>query len=180
MVNDRSYRKALKPEIAQEEIRKNAGTQFDPLLAAEFLNLLEGNSEIALGEKVGAEVERKSGLLSEIDAEGTGVTVPIAYSRYMLNLNETIIEVDDRFEEITGYTRDDVVGKLSQYELIPVEDRAHYTLQVTKQFKQGDMAYLRHEIRRKDGEIIQVACYGRRYYDSAIKAFRNEIIIFQL
>ena len=180
MVNDRSYRKALKPEVAQEEIRRNAGTQFDPALAKEFLDLLEGHSEIALGEKVGPEAERKGGLLPEIDAEATGVTVPIAYSRYMLDLNETIIEVDDRFEEITGYTREDAVGKLSQYDLIPAGDRAHYMLQVSMQFKQGDMAYLRHEIRRKDGEIIQVACYGRRYYDSAIKAFRSEIIIFRL
>ena len=32
----------------------------------------------------------------------------------------------------------------------------------------------------KDGERIQVACYGRRYYDSAVKAHRNEIIIFRL
>ena len=42
------------------------------------------------------------------------------------------------------------------------------------------MAYLRHEIQRRDGERIQVACYGRRYFDSAARTFRNEIIIFRL
>ena len=180
MVNDRSYRKALKPEKAQEEIRVNAGTQFDPALAAEFLALLADHPEIALGEKVGPEAERRGVAALTAEANATSVTAPIAYSRYMLDLSETIIGVDHRFEEITGYTALDAVGRMSQFDLIPAEDRAHYMLQVSKQFTQGDMAYLRHEIMRKDGSRIQVACYGRRYYDSAVKAYRNEIIIFRL
>ena len=114
------------------------------------------------------------------DAEATGGTVPIAYSRYMLDLNETIFEVDRQFEEITGYTREDVVGKMSQFDLIPPDDRAHYMIQVNRQFTQGYGACLRHEILRKDGKRVQVACYGRRYYDSATKAYRSEIIIFRL
>ena len=180
MVNDRSYRKALTPEAAQQEIRRNAGTQFDPALAGEFLTLLAENPEIARGEKVGPEAEGHGRFAPLMAAEGTGVTVPIAYSRYMLDLNETIIEADRRFEEITGYAVEDAVGKMTQFDLIPPEDRAHYMLQVSRQFTQGDMAYLRHEILRKDGVKVKVACYGRRYYDSAVKAFRNEIIIFQL
>ena len=180
MVNDRSYRKALTPEAAQEEIRVNAGTQFDPTLAAEFLKLLEEYPEIARGEKVDMSLEWDGRSAPTMDVQATGVTVPIAYSRYMLDLSETIIEVDGRFEEITGYAREDVVGRMTQFDLIPVEDRAHYVLQVSKQFGQGDMVYLRHEILRKDGARIQVACYGRRYFDSAVKAYRNEIIIFQL
>ncbi len=180
MVNDRSYRKALTPEAAQREIRDNAGTQFDPMLAEEFLKLLEENPEIARGEKVGPEAEGRGASAPAAQTEATGVTVPIAYSRYLLDLNETIIEADDRFEEITGYSRLDAVGNMTQFDLIPPEDRAYYVLQVGKQFAQGDMAYLRHEILRKDGTKIRVACYGRRYYDSAIKAYRSEIIIFQL
>ena len=180
MVNDRSYRKALKPEKAQEEIRVNAGTQFDPVLAREFLKLLEDNPQLAYGEKVAGAAEESVVTALTADADATGATMPIAYSRYMLDVNETIIEVDDRFEEITGYSREDAVGKMTQFDLIPTEDRSFYMLQVGRQFTQGDMAYLRHEIRRKDGVRIQVACYGRRYYDSAVKAHRNEIIIFRL
>ena len=41
MVNDRAYRKGLEPAQAQEEIRRNAGTQFDPILAEQFLKMLE-------------------------------------------------------------------------------------------------------------------------------------------
>lgn len=180
MVNDRCYRKALTPEQAQREIRDNAGTQFDPRLAEEFLKLLADEPEIARGEKVGAAAEEGGAAAPSEADEPTGVTVPIAYSRYRLDVNEIIIEVDERFQEITGYAREDAVGRMAQLDLIPPEDRAHYAVQVGKQFAQGDMAYLRHEILRKDGGKVQVACYGRRYYDSALKAFRHEIIIFQL
>jgi len=41
MTEDRVYRKALPREQAIEEIRKNAGMQFDPQIAAVFLDVLE-------------------------------------------------------------------------------------------------------------------------------------------
>ena len=41
MTEDRVYRKALSRETAMEEIRKNAGTQFDPQIAKVFLEILE-------------------------------------------------------------------------------------------------------------------------------------------
>ncbi len=41
MTEDRVYRKALPREQAIEEIRKNAGAQFDPQIAAVFLDILE-------------------------------------------------------------------------------------------------------------------------------------------
>lgn len=43
MTQDRVYRKALPRPIVLEEIRKNAGTQFDPYIAAFFLEILEHN-----------------------------------------------------------------------------------------------------------------------------------------
>ena len=41
MTEDRVYRKALSPKAAMEEIRKNAGTQFDPQIAAVFLEIVQ-------------------------------------------------------------------------------------------------------------------------------------------
>ena len=41
MTEDRVYRKALTREAAMDEIRKNAGTQFDPQIAALFLEMIE-------------------------------------------------------------------------------------------------------------------------------------------
>ena len=44
MTNDRVYRKALSREAAVAEIKNNAGSQFDPEIAAVFLQLLEQNN----------------------------------------------------------------------------------------------------------------------------------------
>ena len=59
-------------------------------------------------------------------------------------------------------------------------DQYRHWFRFGEQFTHGSMAYLRHAIQRKDGERIQVACYGKQYFDSAVKVFKSEIIIFQL
>ena len=40
MTQDRAYRKAMPVEVALEEIRRNAGTQFDPSVARAFLGMM--------------------------------------------------------------------------------------------------------------------------------------------
>ena len=141
--------------------------------------MLEEQPELARGEKVSGD-EEQAFTPPDVSADATGFAVPIAYSRYVMNENSIITEVDARFEEITGYSPEEAIGKLKQIELIPPEDRAFYLMQVVNQFSSGDMAYLRHSVLRKDGQRVQVACYGKRYFDSAIRTFKSEIIIFQL
>ena len=87
-------------------------------------------------------------------------------------------EVDDSFEGMTGYAREDAVGRMTQYDLIPEEERAYYIDRVRGQFAKGDIAYLRHPLRRKDGSVIEVICHGERYFDSSVKAFRSTILVF--
>ncbi len=49
MTNDRAYRSALSPQKAREELRQNAGTQFDPRVVEAFLALLEEDAFADVG-----------------------------------------------------------------------------------------------------------------------------------
>jgi len=44
-------------------------------------------------------------------------------------------------------------------------------------FSLMDKATWLHEILKKDGSRISVLCMGKKYYDSALKAYRSEILI---
>ena len=179
MVNDRCYRKALSPEEAKDEILRNAGTQFDPDLAREFIALLDESPELALGTKTG------SAPLCGFDrfdshATGEGITKPVAYTKYKLNLDDVIIDADDAFVAMTGYTREEAIGKMTQYDLIPEWEREFYVSQVRRQFATGDLAFLRHPLQRKDGTVIQVVCHGERYFDSSVRAYRSTLLVFEV
>ena len=179
MVNDRSYRKGMLPDRAKKQIGDNAGKQFDPYLASEFLILLEEDPSLALGSKTDSEEVQvfESG---SSDFSGDGMTKPVAYSKYFLNYDNVIIEADSSFEALTGYSPDEALGRMSQFDLIPESERAYYIEQVQRQFVEGDIAYLRHPIQRKDGTVVEVICNGARYFDSSVRAFRSKILVFEI
>ena len=101
------------------------------------------------------------------------------YVSSLLDQNQRIIEADDRFQEVTGYAPEEVIGKLSQFDLIPPEDRTYYMEQVGSALAKGSIAYLKHEIVCKNGERCWVVCYGEEYYDSAAKEVRSQILVFR-
>ncbi len=179
MVNDRCYRKALPIEHAMKEIRDNAGTQFDPHMAEVFLELLEESPELALGKKTSAG-EVRVFKKATVHAAKAGNTQPVIYCEYKLDIDDKIIEVDSSFETITGFSEDDIIGKMSQFDLIPPEDLDEYMVHVGNQFSRSNTAYLRHRIRRKDGRIIHVICHGERQFDSATRTFKSTIQIYEV
>ena len=89
---------------------------------------------------------------------------------------QSLIRNNDRLQKLTQ----DAVGKMTQYDLIPEEERAYYKEQVRGQFVSGNIAYLQHPIKRKDGTVIQVICNGERYFDSSVRAFRSVILMFEV
>ena len=181
MVNTRAYRKALPPEAAKEEIRRCSGTQFDPFIAAEFLLMLEDNPELAFGESTDGEVAPSERIFqkSETHEDRPITSYTVDYARYLLDIDDNIVEVDDAFERLTGYTYSDAVrGRMHQIDLIPPEDQTDYYVLVSKQFARASSVYIEHDILRKDGAKVHVFCYGKRFFDSALKVFRSEIIVF--
>ena len=200
MVNDRVYRSASTVEAAKAEIRRCSGSQFDPTIAAEFLNMLDEMPWIAEGELTdGSRVailrpaSAAAGTASEDDAAGPSEdaakagpdeeqapshTFAVRYSRYQLDVDNQIIETDDRFEDMTGYSREDIRRlDLAQADLIDEGDRFEYFLKVDSQMAQGDIIYIEHDILRKDGGHIHVYCCGRRYFDAVSKTIHSDVII---
>lgn len=179
MVNDRCYRKALPIEKAIREIRDNAGTQFDPTMAQAFIELLEEYPALAVGKKTGAGEIRVFKTTAE-NIVGLKNTEPVDYCEYKLNIDEIITQVGATFESITGYAPEDVIGRVSQFDLIPQEDLEDYLQQLSNQFAKSNTAYLRHRLQRKDGSIINVICHGSRKFNSATRSFISTIQIYEV
>ncbi|MBR2529054.1 MAG: diguanylate cyclase [Blautia sp.] len=179
MVNDRCYRKALSVEYAMKEISDNAGKQFDPDMAGEFLELLLESPELAVGKKTGAGEVRVFRTSAEQKAEAVN-TQPVIFCEYELDVEDRIIGADPTFEAITGYSQDDYLGKMSQFDLIPPGDLDDYLVQVGNQFSKSNTALLRHRIQRKDGTILSVICHGERQFDSATRSFKSTIQIYEV
>ena len=175
MINDRSYRKALTIEDAKLELRDNAGTQFDPVLVKEFLELLEEHPEYA---KTTINDKEINAYRKRMPAEiGVGVTEVVPFAEYTLDVNYRIIDVGQNFFEYTGYTREEAVNKMTQFDLIPQDEVQHYRAVAAKEYTKRDYAFLTHPVIRKDGTPLMVLCIGERYYDSALKVFKTRIII---
>ena len=77
MVSDRVYRKGRSHDAAIEELRRCAGTQFDPELVEHFANVVTGKPEhqVAASQnetaiQIGFQVERLAAAITAEDAEG--------------------------------------------------------------------------------------------------------------
>ena len=183
MTNNRSYRAAMPPSKALEELRRCAGTQFDPYIVAEFLQMMkdmpqEAKEQIETAQATSAVSVLQMRTEQEDGAQRTCNVHQVPHSRYLLNEMMQIVSVDDSFEKMTGYSREDIrQTPMYQLDLIPEEDRTEYLCMTNAALAKSTMVFQEHKIRRKDGNDIYVFCFGRIYYDSAVRAERSEILI---
>lgn len=184
MVHDRSYRTAMSPEAAQEELRRCAGSQFDPSVVSAFLQMLQEDPERfapdnkpILRNKPEPEPEVPAAVIPENGDQPVN-TYRMVYTRYIIDEQQKILDVDDEFESITGYSRKDVWERnMYQKDLLPPEDQTVYLNIVSEELQKNAMAYLEHRLQKKDGSILQVYCFGRQYFDSAERTGKAEIIV---
>ena len=183
MVSNRSYRAAKSVDEAIAELERCAGTQFDPYLVKEFVPIcrsMVGNvipDEEKLKTPADTASEQSKALKREPGTVGHNVH-KIVYSRYVLNPHNVIIDVDDNFEKLTGYSREDIKEhQMQQQDLIPPEDLTEYLCFVAESLANNPIAYCEHRLKRKDGTIIYVICIGKMIYDSASRETRSEIIV---
>ena len=183
MTNNRSYRSAMSPARALEELKRCAGTQFDPFIVAEFLQMMKENRQEPEGEAAdgpaGGTLEAMQAQAEQGEGADRACNVhQVPHTRYVLNEAMRIVSVDDSFEQLTGYSGADIASRpVYQLDLIPEENRTEYLCQTNAALARSPMVFQEHKLRRKDGSDIYVFCFGRLYYDSAVRAERSEILV---
>ena len=184
MTNDRAYRPALSTSRAIAELKRCAGSQFDPYIVSEFLAMMKEaapEEEETQGDAAEKQEEWPANDKAAPDgkqAETKHSVHPVPYSRYLLDDSMIIVSVDENFEKLTGYTQEDIRQRpMYQADLIPTEERTEYLCQTNASLSKAPQVFQEHKLRRKDGTDIYVFCYGRVYYDSAARSERSEIII---
>ncbi|MCQ2545725.1 MAG: diguanylate cyclase, partial [Clostridia bacterium] len=188
MISKRPYKRTLSREEAVHELLKNAGTQFDPKVVNEFVQMVTQDDVDFDADIFNAKPnmeddgERPSSSRRNKPAKLGGEEVhTIPYSRYTLDKDMHIIRHDEAFNELTGYTDEDIRElNLSQGDLIPERNRVLYFAMVSEQLGRYQIAYFEHTLMRKDGSEISVVCMGRNYFDSAVREERSEIIVFDI
>lgn len=179
MVNDRPYRKGISTERAIAELKRCAGTQFDPAIVNEFVAMLpEVNTDDVKDETIIMSAQVFEEDEPSVEEADTSNVYTVNYCRYWLDSKNVIVEVNDVFESLTGYSKEDVKTlKLSQNDLLPEEDKVGYAILVNEQISKNSVAYFEHRIKCKNGTIKRVLCFGRLYYDAAVLENRSEIIV---
>ena len=190
MVNDRPYHRAVSKAQAKAELKRCAGTQFDPFLVAEFVLMLDeteadcqdtsgADEDLAIDQADAVQLEFGIKDADQLKSENDDVVARICFSEYKLDSEERIIEIDDAFTELTGYTREDLsTYNLTQWDLIPKEDLERYRGVTSKCIESEGRAYLEHRLRRKDGSGRNIFCIGSRKYDVVGKREYSSILIF--
>ena len=182
MTNNRSYRHAMSISDATAELKKCAGSQFDPHIVSEFLRMLKENPPEEKRNSVSTEGAKTVQVqLAEItgkETETSNLVHNVPYSRYILDAFMRIVSVDDNFEKFTGYSAEDIRNNaIYQADLIPEEERTEYLCHTNSCLAKSPLVFQEHKVRRKDGSVIYVFCFGRVYYDSVVRSERSEIII---
>ncbi|MCQ2097466.1 MAG: diguanylate cyclase [Fibrobacter sp.] len=182
MVNDRSYRAALPQDVAINELKRCAGSQFDPGIVSEFIQMIETMPKIE-PKKVERPLEETKALVREELTEGElGTSFHAVHSlnfcRYVVDEKFNILSVDKFFENLTGYTQEEITNnRMNHLDLIPKEDRTEYLKLVLEETSKSPQAFFEHRLMRKDGTVVYVFCLGRQFFDSAARASRSEIFV---
>lgn len=89
----------------------------------------------------------------------------IIYSRYQARIRDMkILKVDEGFEQILGYSAEDVERlQLHVKDIMLDEDWEDYTKIIYAKMASRGEAYLGHRLKKKNGEIIYVFCFGRAF-----------------
>lgn len=172
MVNDRVYRKAMSVEDAVSELRKCAGSQFDPHIVSEFISMINEEPETKKSTAGSSLKNINQNFQQEANIN------KVFFSRYVLDENNRIVSVDDAFEKFTGYNRSDIENNvICQQDLIPKNDLNEYLETLKNQLEESNLVFFEHYLKKKNGDIVLVLCFGEVKTDSVTGKKRSDITI---
>ncbi len=182
MTNDRPYRKAIPKSKAREELRRCAGTQFDPNIVQEFLTML---SEMESEQDETTNYEFNENSFARPKGVNDVTSVPtknyirkVNYTRYILNAENVVVSVDDNFEELTGYSKEEIKNnKITQFDLLFDDDAEILYNMVMKSLENHTHAYFEHRIRTKNGSPLYVFSLTKRYMNENGELDRYELLL---
>lgn len=189
MTNDRIYRKGMTQEDAAAELRCNAGTQFDPRITAEFLDMIKDDLEKE-AKDAGTHTERRESAPS-LSSERTKSAVEEYENRqdslhslktaicYTTD-NMEFLSVNQEFTSLTGYTSQELSEDKNPHNLsilVPEDERTNFLLNADRLLASKKPMMAEFPIVTKSGEKLLVLASFRKYFDSARKNQRYEIMI---
>lgn len=181
MVSDRPYHQGVSITDACNELKRCAGTQFDPYIVDAFVRIVSNNKIDLSSEKIVSDPTEQcktndSEPQTEIIPAKVSMVAEVNFATYLVDNDMKIFGIDRSFEKMTGYTEYDVQElNLSQNDLIFDEDREEYWKLLEELLKTDKVTYLEHRIRCKDGTGRYVYCTGFR--DECEPGARMRIVI---
>lgn len=103
----------------------------------------------------------------------------VTYSKYRVRIPDgKIIQTDENFECLLGYSKEDIEKQdLKLWDIMLPEDWEPYAHMVMQTFGIKNEAYLAHRLRKKDGKVIFVFCFGKQIEINEKGEVLTEILI---
>lgn len=103
----------------------------------------------------------------------------VNYARYVIdNIDNVVIKADERFFKLMGYTAEDInKGNVTQKDLIPDDVWEEYVQTMEGFRKYGGTGYIEHPLKKKNGDVIYVYCFGQSSYSEEFKKDVSSILI---
>ena len=190
MISVRPYHEPLSKQQAMGELQKKAGTQFDPKIVSEFIHLFSEDgkgfdADIFNAKPDSEEDDKRPGSNQKnntvkMDAEAEEVTT-ISYVKYSLDKDYHVIEHDEAFNKLTGYTDEDIEKlHLTQGDLVPERSKLQFFTMVFEQLRRNQSAYFEFILLKKDGTEIPVFCLAKYFYHSATKKEEYNVLLLEV
>ncbi|MCG2720715.1 MAG: PAS domain S-box protein [Thermodesulfovibrionales bacterium] len=84
---------------------------------------------------------------------------------HSLGPDGTILDVNDKWLEMFGYTRDKVIGKINLKDILTLKGREVFQTSFSELREKGTKDSIEQEIKRKDGTVVSVIINATAIYD---------------